>query len=61
MARNTYLKEHLSFTQAGLELLSEEAQDGSGHKTLKLKPIHFGEGMPLIYLEIKLNLEEHRI
>ena len=37
MARNTYLKEHLSFTQAGLELLSEEAQDGSGHKTLKLK------------------------
>ena len=39
MARNTYLKEHLSFTQAGLELLSEEAQDGSGHKTLKLKGV----------------------
>ena len=39
MARNTYLKEHLSFTQAGLELLSEEAQDGSGGKTLKLKGV----------------------
>ena len=35
MAR--YLKEHLSFTQAGLEILSEEAQDGS--KTLKLKGV----------------------
>jgi hypothetical protein len=39
MARNTYLKEHLSFTQAGLELLSEEAADGSGGKTLKLKGV----------------------
>ena len=39
MARNTYLKEHLSFTQAGLEILSEEAVDGSGHKTLKLKGV----------------------
>ena len=39
MARNTYLKEHLSFTQAGLEILSEEAQDGSGKGTLKLKGI----------------------
>ena len=37
MAR--YLKEHLSFTQAGLEILSEEAQDGSGKGTLKLKGI----------------------
>ena len=37
MAR--YLKEHLSFTQAGLEILSEEAQDGSGRKTLKLKGV----------------------
>ena len=36
MAR--YLKEHLSFTQAGLEILSEEAHDGSG-KTLKLKGV----------------------
>ena len=36
MAR--YLKEHLSFTQAGLEILSEEAQDGSG-KNLKLKGV----------------------
>ena len=36
MAR--YLKEHLSFTQAGLELLTEEAADGHG-KTLKLKGI----------------------
>ena len=35
MAR--YLKEHLSFTQAGLEILSEEAHDGS--KTLKLKGV----------------------
>lgn len=35
MAR--YLKEHLSFTQAGLEILSEEAQDGG--KTLKLKGV----------------------
>ena len=35
MAR--YLKEHLSFTQAGLEILSEEAQDGQ--KTLKLKGV----------------------
>ena len=39
MSRNTYLKEHLSFTQAGLEILSEEAQDGSGKGTLKLKGI----------------------
>jgi hypothetical protein len=39
MARNTYLKEHLSFTQARVELLSEEAADGSGHKTLKLKGV----------------------
>jgi hypothetical protein len=37
MAR--YLKEHLSFTQAGLEILSEEAHDGSGGKTLKLKGV----------------------
>ena len=36
MAR--YLKEHLSFTQAGLEILSEEAQDGSG-KNLRLKGV----------------------
>ena len=35
MAR--YLKEHISFTQAGLEILSEEAHDGS--KTLKLKGV----------------------
>jgi Prohead core protein serine protease len=35
MAR--YLKEHLSFTQAGLEILSEEAHDGG--KTLKLKGV----------------------
>jgi hypothetical protein len=35
MAR--YLKEHLSFTQAGLELLSEEAVDASGNKHLSLK------------------------
>jgi len=32
MARNTYLKEHLSFTQAEVKLLSEEAEDGSGKK-----------------------------
>ena len=38
MARNTYLKEHLSFTQARVELLSEEAADGSG-KTLYMKGI----------------------
>lgn len=36
MAR--YLREHLSFTQAGLEILSEEAADGSG-KNLYLKGI----------------------
>ena len=39
MARYTYLKEHLSFTQAQVQLLSEEAKDGSGNKTLKLKGI----------------------
>jgi len=33
-----YLKEHLSFTQANIELLTEEAADGHG-KTLKLKGI----------------------
>ena len=38
MARNTYLKEHLSFTQARVQLLSEEAADGSG-KTMKLKGV----------------------
>jgi hypothetical protein len=38
MARNTYLKEHLSFTQAKVELLTEEAADGSG-KTLYMKGI----------------------
>ena len=38
MARYTYLKEHLSFTQARAEILSEEAADGSG-KTLYLKGI----------------------
>jgi hypothetical protein len=38
MARNTYLKEHLSFTQARVELLTEEAADGSG-KTLYMKGI----------------------
>jgi hypothetical protein len=38
MARNTYLKEHLSFTQAQVVLESEEAQDGSG-KTLFMKGI----------------------
>ena len=37
MAR--YLKEHLSFNQANIELLTEEAADGSGGKTLKLKGI----------------------
>ena len=36
MAR--YLKEHLSFTQARVELLTEEAADGSG-KTLYMKGI----------------------
>lgn len=36
MAR--YLKEHLSFTQAKVELLTEEAHDGSG-KTLYMKGI----------------------
>ena len=39
MARNTYLKEHLSFTQAELKLLSEEAGDGSGKKTLYMEGI----------------------
>ena len=39
MARNTYLKEHLSFTQAELKLLSEEAVDGSGKKTLYMEGI----------------------
>ena len=38
MARNTYLKEHLSFSQAKVELLTEEAADGSG-KTLYMKGI----------------------
>jgi hypothetical protein len=38
MARNTYLKEHLSFTQARVVLESEEAADGSG-KTLFMKGI----------------------
>jgi hypothetical protein len=38
MARYTYLKEHLSFTQAKAEILSEEAADGSG-KNLYLKGI----------------------
>ena len=37
MAR--YLKEPLSFNQANIELLTEEAADGSGGKTLKLKGI----------------------
>jgi hypothetical protein len=37
MAR--YLQEHLSFTQAKAEVLLEEAQDGSGTKTMKLKGI----------------------
>jgi hypothetical protein len=39
MARNTYLKEHLSFTQAEVKLLSEEAADGSGKKTLYMEGI----------------------
>ena len=38
MARYTYLKEHLSFTQAKAEVLTEEAADGSG-KNLYLKGI----------------------
>jgi len=38
MARNTYLKEHLSFTQARVVLEHEEAADGSG-KTLYMKGI----------------------
>jgi len=38
MARNTYLREHLSFTQARAEILTEEAADGSG-KNLYLKGI----------------------
>ena len=38
MARNTYLREHLSFSQAKVELLTEEAADGSG-KTLYMKGI----------------------
>jgi hypothetical protein len=38
MARLTYLKEHLSFTQARAEVLTEEATDGSG-KNLYLKGI----------------------
>jgi hypothetical protein len=37
MAR--YLQEHLSFTQARAEILTEEAKDGSGQKTMKLKGI----------------------
>jgi hypothetical protein len=37
MAR--YLQEHLSFTQARAEVLLEEAMDGSGQKTMKLKGI----------------------
>ena len=37
MAR--YLQEHLSFTQARAEVLLEEAEDGSGTKTMKLKGI----------------------
>jgi hypothetical protein len=37
MAR--YLQEHLSFTQAKAEVLLEEAHDGSGTKTMKLKGI----------------------
>ena len=36
MARNTYLKEHLSFTQARAEVLLEEA---NGVKTMKLKGV----------------------
>ena len=38
MARHTYLREHLSFTQAKAEVLTEEAADGSG-KNLYLKGI----------------------
>ena len=38
MARYTYLREHLSFTQAKAEVLLEEAADGSG-KNLYLKGI----------------------
>jgi hypothetical protein len=37
MAR--YLQEHLSFTQARAQVLLEEAADGSGQKTMKLKGI----------------------
>jgi hypothetical protein len=37
MAR--YLQEHLSFTQARAQVLLEEADDGSGQKTMKLKGI----------------------
>ena len=37
MAR--YLQEHLSFTQARAEILLDEAKDGSGTKTMKLKGI----------------------
>ena len=37
MAR--YLQEHLSFTQARAQVLLEEANDGSGQKTMKLKGI----------------------
>ena len=44
MARNTYLKEHLSFTQANIQLLTEEAADGSG-KTLYMKGICIEGGL----------------
>ena len=37
MAR--YLQEHLSFTQARAQVLFEEAADGSGAKTMKLKGV----------------------
>ena len=37
MAR--YLQEHLSFTQARAQVLLEEAADGSGTKTMKLKGV----------------------
>ena len=37
MAR--YLQEHLSFTQARAQVLLEEAADGSGAKTMKLKGV----------------------
>ena len=37
MAR--YLQEHLSFTQARAEVLLEEAHDGSGGKTMKLRGV----------------------